>query len=195
LQYAATRSRESRLDLRDSRQPGNALGWTFCQLTTHVPVGERRQRVRPPHAGDRTGYAAWRERASFGSQPCLAGLSSSRCSPSWFCFPRLATVIALVEADRLARLHRLRHRFAVAVPPRVAANRVDVDSAFLARSEHYPGSGWDRDSPLSLLRDRPPKYLDSGQRALPSWSLRLAPGRWLRSRLPHPGPSRPRRYP
>jgi hypothetical protein len=96
---------------------------------------------------------------------------------------------------RRCLLRRLRHRSSVVVPARVPGNRVDLDSTFPARSEHHPGSGWDRDPALSPLRDRPPKYLNSGQRTLPSWSLRPAPGRWLRSRLPRPGPSRPRRSP
>ena len=69
------------------------------------------------------------------------------------------------------------------------------NSTFPARSEHHPGSGRDRDPALSPLRDRPSKYIDAGQSALPSWSLRPAPGRWLRSRPPRPGPSRPRRSP
>jgi hypothetical protein len=106
-----------------------------------------------------------------------------------------ASTTQVVCLLRRSLLRRLRHRSSVVVPARVPGNRVDLDSTFPARSEHHPGSGWDRDPALSPLRDRPPKYLDSGQRTLPSWSLRPAPGRGLRSRLPRPEPSRPHRSP
>ena len=68
-----------------SRQPGNAIGWIFCYLGLTFPlVGAGEEYVLyalVTEPGSLPGERVW-----FGLQRCLAGLSSSRCSPMSFCF-------------------------------------------------------------------------------------------------------------